>query len=117
MEFSYDNTAANPQNPSSPPKMVRWGEQTTDEMAIVFLGILLPTPADVAPFQRNMQRQMLDSILTGLESFDDLPAEIPPATAARLKQALVLFDRNKNGKLDGAEVTALKALLDTLLPK
>jgi hypothetical protein len=33
----FDNTAMNPDNPSSPPKDVRWGEQTTDEMCIGFL--------------------------------------------------------------------------------
>lgn len=32
---SYDNTADNPRNPSSPPKPVRWGEQTTDEMMLL----------------------------------------------------------------------------------
>ncbi len=29
---TYDNTANNPANPSSPPKFVTWGEGTTDEM-------------------------------------------------------------------------------------
>ena len=29
---SYDNTAENPNNPSSPPRTVSWGEKTTDEM-------------------------------------------------------------------------------------
>ena len=29
---SYDNTASNPNNPSSPPVDVSWGERTTDEM-------------------------------------------------------------------------------------
>jgi hypothetical protein len=33
----FDNSAANPANPSSPPQEVRWGEQTTDEMCIGFL--------------------------------------------------------------------------------
>ncbi|MGH7247700.1 MAG: hypothetical protein ACREH9_06305, partial [Pseudomonadota bacterium] len=33
MEFIYDNSAANPRNPNSPPKRVRWGPGTTDEMA------------------------------------------------------------------------------------
>jgi len=28
----YDNTTNNPQNPSNPPQLVRWGEGTTDEM-------------------------------------------------------------------------------------
>lgn len=33
MEFLYDNSAANPRNPNSPPKRVTWGPETTDEMA------------------------------------------------------------------------------------
>jgi hypothetical protein len=33
----YDNTAGNPRNPNSPPKTVRWGEATTDEMCIGFI--------------------------------------------------------------------------------
>ena len=35
----YDNSADNPRNPSRPPKTVRWGEQTTDEMCIAFLEV------------------------------------------------------------------------------
>lgn len=31
---SYDNTASNPFNPSSPPQMAFWGEQTTNEMYV-----------------------------------------------------------------------------------
>lgn len=36
---TYDNSADNPNNPSSPPKTVHIGEQTTDEMCFVFLGV------------------------------------------------------------------------------
>lgn len=32
MEFVYDNSAANPRNPHSPPARVRWGPGTDDEM-------------------------------------------------------------------------------------
>lgn len=35
----YDNSEGNFRNPNSPPKAVSWGEQTTDEMCIAFLGI------------------------------------------------------------------------------
>jgi peroxiredoxin len=41
----YDNSADNPNNPTSPPKTVRFGEQTTDEMCFVFLGIASKSPA------------------------------------------------------------------------
>ncbi len=35
-DATYDNTAANPHNPSSPPKQVNLGEATTDEMMLVY---------------------------------------------------------------------------------
>lgn len=34
----YDNSKDNPRNPFNPPHLVGWGEQTTDEMCIAFLG-------------------------------------------------------------------------------
>jgi hypothetical protein len=37
----YDNSANNPLNPNNPPKPVAWGEQTTDEMCVVFLEVSL----------------------------------------------------------------------------
>ena len=33
MNFSYDNSSANPRNPNQPPKQVKYGLQSTDEMA------------------------------------------------------------------------------------
>ena len=32
----FDNSADNPQNPSSPPKAIKWGEKSTDEMLGTF---------------------------------------------------------------------------------
>jgi hypothetical protein len=37
VEAFYDNSLKNANNPSNPPKAVRWGEQTTDEMCIAFI--------------------------------------------------------------------------------
>jgi len=38
LEAHYDNSSDNPRNPNNPPRTVTWGEQTTDEMCIAFLG-------------------------------------------------------------------------------
>ena len=38
---TYDNSANNPNNPNRPPKPVRWGEKTTDEMALMFIAVTL----------------------------------------------------------------------------
>jgi mono/diheme cytochrome c family protein len=35
----YDNSDSNPRNPHKPPVLVKWGEATTDEMCIGFLGL------------------------------------------------------------------------------
>jgi hypothetical protein len=37
----YDNSSNNPRNPNTPPKPVSWGEATTDEMCIAFLGVTI----------------------------------------------------------------------------
>jgi peroxiredoxin len=37
LEAHYDNSSRNPNNPSNPPRNVRWGEQTTDEMCVGFV--------------------------------------------------------------------------------
>lgn len=37
----YDNSSANPRNPNDPPKPVSWGEATTDEMCIAFVGVTI----------------------------------------------------------------------------
>lgn len=39
VECVYDNSPKNPRNPNSPPKDVRWGNGTADEMCIGFLRI------------------------------------------------------------------------------
>ena len=35
----FDNSSDNPRNPNKPPKEVTWGEATTDEMCIGFVGV------------------------------------------------------------------------------
>jgi len=45
-EATYDNTAANPNNPNTPPQNVSFGENTTDEMFIVYYHYLLYQPGD-----------------------------------------------------------------------
>jgi hypothetical protein len=79
----YDNSSDNPANPTNPPKNVRWGEQTTDEMCVAFLFYTVDSehlvqgqPADILPDGRGQ----------GL-----------------LRRALEAFDKNGNGQLDPDE--------------
>jgi len=43
---TYDNTINNPSNPNSPPKLVTWGEKTTDEMLFLPINYVPYSPGD-----------------------------------------------------------------------
>ncbi|MDB4637867.1 MAG: redoxin family protein [Planctomycetaceae bacterium] len=47
VEAVFDNSAANPSNPSSPPRRVTWGEETTDEMLFCFFLIAAEETEDL----------------------------------------------------------------------
>ena len=117
LEYVYDNSAGNPHNPSHPPVRVKFGEQTKDEMALAFLGLVLPSPADVRPFQQAVVLQYVEDFVRLTDNLDDLPPEIPPAMAGRLRLALGMFDRNRDGKLDAQERTALLTFIQTMMPQ
>ena len=53
MRFTYDNSAANPDNPSEPPVRVRLGSRSTDEMANLSLQWVTASPADTATLMRS----------------------------------------------------------------
>lgn len=49
MRYHYDNSSANPRNPNHPPEKVEGGDQTTDEMAHLWLQILPRGSGDRRP--------------------------------------------------------------------
>ncbi|HTA42826.1 MAG TPA: hypothetical protein VK789_10280 [Bryobacteraceae bacterium] len=63
MRYTYDNSAANPHNPSNPPKRVIFGEQTTNEMAVLFLQAVLPRPEDVPRFRQEFRLLRMQQFL------------------------------------------------------
>jgi hypothetical protein len=117
MRYVYDNSEDNPHNPASPPKLVTWGEETNDEMALAFLEFVLPSQKDVPAFRRASLLQLLDSFLGGGGGIDDLPPGVASGTAQRLRQAFTLFDANHDGKLDDKERAALLELVQRLTPE
>ena len=85
----FDNSAQNPRNPNHPPKLVRWGEQTTDEMCIAFLSYTTDTP----PTRGG-----------GLGASASAAAKIWQNLSPALRAELLRrFDKNGNGLLDGDE--------------
>jgi hypothetical protein len=107
MEYTYDNSENNPRNPANPPVRVRWGEQTTDEMAVTFLSVVLPTRQDAEQFQRDIQAQYFESLFYPGVTMDDFPPDLSPQQKQRIALAFSVFDRNHDGKLDAEEAAAI----------
>jgi hypothetical protein len=107
LQYVYDNSAGNPRNPSSPPRRVTYGEQTADEMALLFLLVALPRLEDTAPFYREQAIVLLDRFFSeGAE-----PTAITPTQIKGLRTAMAHFDANHNGKLEPEERIALLRFL------
>jgi len=47
MESVHDNSSSNPANPNNPPKPIKWGEGTADEMSLVLFEVTTPTMLDM----------------------------------------------------------------------
>ena len=108
MRYVYDNSAGNPHNPSNPPKRVTFGEQTTDEMALLFLQLVLPRPQDVPGFRREVILGRMDQFL----SEGGLPAGLHSNVIMRLRAVIPRFDANRNGKLEAEERAAMLKFLE-----
>lgn len=65
MRFVFDNSAANPSNPSRPPQRVRFGPQSTDEMAELMLQVLPVDPADRPALVQDVARHVAQIVLAG----------------------------------------------------
>ena len=110
LTYTFDNSAKNVRNPSNPPARVQFGEQTTDEMAVAFLTTVLPSPADVPEFRREMRLAMIDDILSSGD-LTALRGRIPGMNGQRLQQLMQQFDKNGDGKLDADERAAVLQFL------
>jgi len=65
LDFTYDNSSENVRNPNSPPKRVTYGEQTADEMAILFLQVIGENQRELPKLRQAMVQQALKGVLGG----------------------------------------------------
>src|SRR4030095_9011584 len=58
MRFTYDNSTNNMNNPHRPPKAVRYGSQSVDEMSELWLQVLSRNPGDFRVLKRDFEARM-----------------------------------------------------------
>jgi hypothetical protein len=59
MRVHYDNSTNNVRNPSNPPRQVKYGLQSTDEMAEVWFQVMADSISDHALLNKSLIRRML----------------------------------------------------------
>jgi tetratricopeptide (TPR) repeat protein len=87
MEIVYDNSAANPRNPSRPPRRVGWGQRSADEMGDLWIQVLTRTDADLATLNAAFRPKVLAEDVVGYEA--RIRAE--PDSAALHDDAALLY--------------------------
>ena len=62
MEFTYDNSAANPRNPNHPAKSVTWGPGSADEMAGLHISVVPVKAADAQELTDSLWGKMMRAL-------------------------------------------------------
>ncbi len=108
LEAYFDNSERNPQNPNKPPKAVRWGEKTTDEMCICFLMIYADDPKEFKTLRQALVKQQLGQLAGSFGSSDEQSRE----WGKRFQEIVQRFDKDGDGKLSEDERdAAIEAVL------
>jgi Flp pilus assembly protein TadD len=90
MRFTYDNSDANPRNRNHPARRVRWGPQSSDEMAAVWLELAPRHPEQAPLFARDSADRAMRADLANAEMqhrLDPRDARARNYLAARYLQA------------------------------
>lgn len=116
-ELVYDNSKNNPVNPNKPPKRVRWGRESTDEMGSITL-MVVPADERDLPVLRDAVRahqakgalqRFADQIDERFRQYDENgDGKITPKEApARLRRFFDAIDQDHDGSIDRAELEAM----------
>jgi hypothetical protein len=64
VKITYDNSADNPRNPVSPPKRVRWGEGSNDEMGSMSLLVVAANEPEMPQLQQTYRQHVRSAFLS-----------------------------------------------------
>lgn len=124
--ISWDNTAGNPHQPTHPPRNVRWGPRSEDEMGTVTLTVMVDTAEEKAALHTALKRKLTGQFIQRVFENDQASMRVVSGQIgdevkgvptgkrlAGLRMLLMLLDNNRDGKLDDKE---LEPGIDRMLP-
>ena len=111
---SFDNSADNPFNQFDPPRRVRWGLESTDEMGSIIFKAICVNQGDEGRFERGVRQQMIDTgsrlggRFAGRGRFGrggSRGGSSVGGLLGRLRDRVRNLDRDGDGKIDESEMT------------
>ena len=115
---SFDNSADNPFNQFDPPRRVRWGLESTDEMGSIIFKAICVNQGDEGRFERGVRQQMIDTgsrlggRFAGRGRFGrggsrggSRERSSAGGLLGRLRDRVRNLDRDGDGKIDESEMT------------
>ena len=123
--ISWDNSDSNPRQTVHPPKDVRWGPTSSDEMGTITLTVMLNTPEEKAAVHTELKRTLTGQFIQRVFENDQVSmATVRSQVAAEMKipssgrfeimrQLILPLDANKDSRLDTGE---LQPGIDRVLP-
>jgi tetratricopeptide (TPR) repeat protein len=69
MRYTYDNSAANPRNPSRPPRRVTFGQTSASEMGSLWIQVLPSTREDLRILDEDFSPKLLGDDIAGNEKW------------------------------------------------
>ena len=67
LEYTFDNSAANRHNPDSPPRRVKWGQRSSDEMGDLWIQLLTRSAQDRVTLSGQVRQKMIREDIVGYE--------------------------------------------------
>jgi Flp pilus assembly protein TadD len=102
MRYTYDNSAENPRNPNTPPKRVRGGQKSTDEMADLWMEVLPNRREDLATLEIAMMRHRLTKYPQDVNAYADLGAAL--RATGKNREAIATLQQAERLNPDNAQV-------------
>jgi tetratricopeptide (TPR) repeat protein len=92
MEYTYDNSAGNPRNPTQPPVRVGWGQQSKEEMGDLWIQVLTSSAEDRDILDAAFQAKWMAADVIGLEQ---LTARDPSSAPLHDDAAVLYMELNQ----------------------
>lgn len=103
MRITYDNSTNNTRNPNNPPRRVRYGSNSTDEMADLVVQVLPRRPGDLATLQRDLNLWQYSAIVSRIAR-EEHQKGLDQAAAGNVEGAIAHFREALANKFDEPEI-------------